>query len=330
MKNYLYSTSYEKEINIFIEDNISKKILKKYEDYYSSLIVFESNLRNIFKIKNIKYIRSGKEAKALDKFLDLSNNISKNNITNLICVGGSELLNLGGYTYSSLNFDKNSLIFLPTTLKSMIIPLVRGNFNLNMNFEENYLAVNGYPDFIYIDPILLNRIEKVKIKKDLIYPYFLGIFNNKNYSKLCLNYLNKNENIDFYDFILYGTNYSLSVFSSLGYFPGDKIKYKIFDKNYIFKNDNIDIDAIVFLFILYISFLKNKINLNDFENYLSFIKKAGFEINNIINNIKLEDSSKSFKDVIISNNNYIEILITKQELRNYIDEFIYQIRGEKF
>lgn len=327
MKNFLYSNSYEKQINIFIEDGISKIILNKYKDYYSSLMILESNLRDILKIKNVKYIRSGKEAKSLDKFLDLSNTISKKNVSNLICFGGKELLNLCGYTYNSVNFYKRLLIFTPTTLGSMIIPPLKGNFNLNMNFEEDFLQVKGFPDFIYIDPSLLKEFPELRPKKSFLYPYFLGYLNNSNYSKLCVNYIKKNKNIDFYDFVLSGISDSLSIYSSFENFPGNRIKYKIFSKAYLLKNDSIDIDSIVYLFISYLGYLNGQ-KIENVLNFLNFIMYIGIDVKKIINNFILSDDNRSFKEIILKNDQLKEILISNQELKNYLEEFLIFIRGE--
>ncbi|MGM0640035.1 MAG: hypothetical protein ACQESN_01235 [Thermotogota bacterium] len=327
MKNFLYSNSFEKQINIFIEDNISKIILEKYEDYFSSLIVLESNLRDIFKTKNAKFIRSGKEAKSLDKFLDLSNTINKNKISNLINFGGKELLNLCGYTYNSVNFNKKLLIFIPTTLESMIIPNINGDFGLNMNFEENFLKVQGFPDFVYIDPILLKENSKLRTKKSFLYAYFLGYLSNSKYSKLCVNYIKKNENLDFYNFVINGLSISLSIFSSFGNFPGNRLKYKLFNKTYMLKNNSVDIDAVIFLFISYLSYLNGQ-NIENVLNFLNFINYIGIDIKKIINNFDLSTDNRSFKEIILTKNHLKEILISTQELKNYLDEFLIFIRGE--
>ncbi len=329
MKNFLYSKTYEKHINIFIEDDISKIIFNKYKDYFSSLIVLESNLRDIFKTKNIKFIRSGKEAKSLDKFLDLSNIINKNKISNLINFGGKELLNLCGYTYNSVDFYKKLLIFIPTTLDSMIVPPLNGFFNLNMNFQENFLKVNGSPDFIYIDPKLLKENPKLRSKKSFIYPYFLGYLNNSKYSQLCVNYIKKNEKLDFHDFVLNGMSNSLSILSSFEYFPGSRLKYKLFNKTYLFKNDIVDIDSVVYLFISYLSFLNGQ-KIESVYDLIRFINYIGIDIKRIINNFDLSNNTRSFKEIILKNNHLKEIMITNQELKNYLDEFLIFIRGELF
>jgi hypothetical protein len=330
LKNYLYSTSFEKEINIFIEDNISKKIINKYQDYYSSLMVFESNLRDVFKIKNQKFIRSGKDAKSLDKFLDLSDKINKDNISNLICFGGNEVLSLAGYTYNSVGFNKNLLIFIPTNLKSMIVPPLKGSFNLNMNFQEDFLQVDGYPNFLYVDPLLIKENPKLTDKKSFIYPFFLGYINESKYSDLTRNYVKKYNDLDFFDFINNGLSFSISLLSSYGYFPGDRIKNKIFRKNILFKNDIVEIDGFIFLFVLFISYLKGFISIEKVEQFLSFLHYLGFNIKNLIKQVDIINNTKAIKDIIIEKGKCKQILMTYQEIKNYMEEFLIFLRGELF
>lgn len=329
MKNYLYSTSFEKETNIFIENNISKKILNKYRNFYSSLMIFESNLRGIFKMSNQKFIRSGKDAKSLDKFLDLSGILNKENISNIICFGGYEVLNLSGYTYNSVHFGKNSLIFIPTTLKSMIIPLIQGYFSINMNFQEDFLQVSGQPDFIYIDPDLLNQNPKLKEKKSFVYPFFLGYLEDSKFSNLTKNYVKRNKDLDFYDFIVSGSSISISILSSYGYFPGDKIRNKIFSKNFLFKNDIVEIDGFVYLFIIFISYLKGYIKIERVMNFLNFLIYLGFNVKNIMNQVKVNENKKIIKDIVLDEQNYKEIIITNQELKKFMEEFLIFLRGEQ-
>jgi uncharacterized protein YktA (UPF0223 family) len=136
--------------------------------------------------------------------------------------------------------------------------------------------------------------------------------------------------LDFFDFINNGLSFSISLLSSYGYFPGDRIKNKIFRKNILFKNDIVEIDGFIFLFVLFISYLKGFISIEKVEQFLSFLHYLGFNIKNLIKQVDIINNTKAIKDIIIEKGKCKQILMTYQEIKNYMEEFLIFLRGELF
>lgn len=333
MKLLNFSKSLEKSINVNIMSGNYSNFIEGYSKKYKSLIISDIKIRKLnksFDEKNFKYLKSGYDAKYLDKYLDLCNLIKKENFYNLIAVGGSSILELTGYTYNSLDFNKKRLTFIPSTLFSSIVLPLQGEFSLDMNYEISYLRISGYPDDILIDTELFKTMDIQKFSKSFYAGYILGIMYDKNFSVLSKKYMKKNTNLDLEEYIYTTVLYIFETYKNKKNFPGMNILKHIINYSSLQKYEFVEIIASISLLLAFISrdygYVSNEfvVKLKDTIEEFNLYKK------NLILEFKENLFYNQIKEVLFLENGHKEELINNEIISKSIKTMKSFVRGEFF
>jgi 3-dehydroquinate synthase len=322
LKTFVFSKGIEKDINIVISKNIINNIIKKHDNTYGSFIILDTKLRNIIKIKNDHtYIKGGEEAKSLDKYLYLCELINNKKYNNIIAIGGGNVLDIVGYAFNTLNFEKNNLILIPSTLSSFVNLPLSGNFYANMNFTRNYLKVTGYPNYIYIDQNFLNYFNTQELKKQFLIPYIIGLLYDKNHSKLSIKYSSSFENLDYDNFLERNIKYIIDFYNHEYTFPGEKISKLIFKESDLLKMDYLEFLAVSFLFLIYISYNKKEISKEKYEEIKNDILKLNILKRDNLKKISFQNTNSTLKEIFITENGYKEFILSNSDIKDNILDF---------
>lgn len=330
MKNLTFSKSKDKDVNIIIKNNYYKKHFNNYNNIYNTLLISDTNMRKLNpQFDNIKYFKGGLSAKYLDKYLDLIKTIKEKNLQTLIASGGSSILNLVGYSYFTLNFHKKRLIFIPTSLTSMIYLPITGIYSIDMNYESSYLKINdSYPDEIFIDPETTKHMEPSVFSKSFFLGYLLGLFFDNNFSQLSLKYMKKNNNLDIEEYIYNSILYCIELNKKNMSYPGNTLIEYIIDYSDLNKYKYIELIGNISLFLAYLSYNRGYI----YKDFIIQLREILKEFNLYKESLLLRFSSKKVTNAVFlstfKNKGYEFSLFGKKELIKSIDSFKLFIRGE--
>jgi len=116
------------------------------------------------------------KAKSLDKVYELYSYFYQNIIPNtvVIGVGGGSLLDLVGFTTKTVS-GNIPLLFVPTTLSSMLSPFIRGRFLINFDRKKDFLSVRGSPSITVLDPSFIRTQDAYSLTQDCLLALSTGL-----------------------------------------------------------------------------------------------------------------------------------------------------------
>lgn len=318
MKNINFSASEGYETNIFITSDESFEDFNNFSEMYSTLTILDSKLRNTLKFqKSAKFIRGGEEAKFLDKYLDIIEEIKKNEYHNILCAGGGAVLDVSGYSFFTLNFNKKNLIMYPSTFSSMILLPLTGNFYMDLNYKTNYLGVKGNPGKIIINTNFLKTLPISVLKNQFFSAYFVSKYMEKRYSELTVNYIKNFKNIDMEDYLYNFSSFFVSLISGYESVPGINLTDVIIRNTRIIDFDYLKIYMYSYLIMLFISQLHGF--FYDIDGEIDTIKIFGLFDRNYFKQIyKNLSITIPFSELIITKNGFQLCEVTPELLEKAV------------
>lgn len=167
----------DKNYDILIEKGLIENIGEHIKELYSGkrlYIVTDSNVNNIYrkiieKILNesgfetfFTVVPAGEKSKSMKVLEEVYTSLLNNSITRtdmIISLGGGVVGDLTGFVAATL-LRGIRFIQIPTTLLSQIDSSVGGKVAVNLEIGKNLVGSFYHPDGVFIDPNMLDTLEK--------------------------------------------------------------------------------------------------------------------------------------------------------------------------
>jgi len=169
------------EIYMFKVDQISKIVSSFFADFESVFVIDSKiKLHHSEKIPDrdvmILPVYVSEKSKSLDRVYELYSyfyqNLSSNTV--VVGVGGGSLLDLVGFAIKTISGD-TPLLFVPTTLSSMLSPFIRGKFLINFDRKKDFLSVKGLPNIMVLDPDFVKTQDAYSLNLDCLLAMSTGL-----------------------------------------------------------------------------------------------------------------------------------------------------------
>lgn len=219
------------EVYIFKIDRISE-IVNSFFTGFESIFIVDSKIklyhneripeRNILALP----VYVSEKSKSLDKVYELYSyfyqNLSFNTI--VIGVGGGSLLDLVGFTVKTIS-GNIPLLFIPTTLSSMLSPFIRGEFLINFDRKKDFLSVKGLPNIMILDPSFVKTQGAYSLALDCLSAISTGLTCEASFYHFVENIISLGVTNWSYDLFkeLLVQNIQLRIKSSKNVFVGEKM-----------------------------------------------------------------------------------------------------------
>lgn len=167
----------DKQYDILIEKGLIEKIGDHIKNLYTGkrlYIITDSNVNHIYRNDIEKYLKksdfevfftvipAGEKSKSIKILEEVYSSLLENNITRsdmIISLGGGVVGDLTGFVAATL-LRGIRFIQIPTTLLSQIDSSVGGKVAVNLSEGKNLVGNFYHPDGVFIDPNMLNTLEK--------------------------------------------------------------------------------------------------------------------------------------------------------------------------
>lgn len=170
------------EIHMFKIDHL-KEVANVFLSGFSPVFVLDSKVKLYHSHKIPKddsmlvfpvYINE--KSKSLDKVYELYSYLYQNINSNVsvVGVGGGSLLDLVGFSSKTISGDI-PLLFIPTTLSSMLSPFVSGKFLVNFDRKKDFLSVKGSPNITVLDPNFIKTQDAYSLNQDCLVALSTGL-----------------------------------------------------------------------------------------------------------------------------------------------------------
>lgn len=208
------------EYPIFIKSGLINDLgenLKKLHNNRKLALITDNNVFNIYgekiinnlstdgyEIKTIK-IKPGENSKSLDNLNYIYNELVEYNLTKsdlIVTLGGGVIGDLGGFAASTF-LRGIPYVQVPTTLLSQVDSSVGGKVAINLPKGKNLVGSFYHPKGVYIDPEVLNTLDKRYFYDGMAEVIKYGCIRDKNLFYKLLSYNDKNELFDDMGKIIY-------------------------------------------------------------------------------------------------------------------------------
>ena len=208
------------EYPIFIKSGLINDLgenLKKLHNNRKLALITDNNVFNIYgekivnhlsingyEIKTIK-IKPGESSKSLDNLNYIYNELVEYNLTKsdlIVTLGGGVIGDLGGFAASTF-LRGIPYVQVPTTLLSQVDSSVGGKVAINLPKGKNLVGSFYHPKGVYIDPEVLNTLDKRYFYDGMAEVIKYGCIRDKNLFDKLLSYNDKNELFDDMGKIIY-------------------------------------------------------------------------------------------------------------------------------
>lgn len=159
---YTIKLNEAKHYDVLIDKNFYQSELKKITSKYSCVFFLidenlEINIKDSYQLKALEKNKSIDEAKKIiNKMLELK--IQRHDSV-MVCIGGGITLDLGGFVAS--NYKRGiDVIYIPTTLLSMVDVAIGSKNGINISNYKNMFGNFYSPTKVIIDTNFLNTLPK--------------------------------------------------------------------------------------------------------------------------------------------------------------------------
>ena len=147
------------QYNVYIESGLFNQFLHNIDQNY--LIIKDKNVNiNYDNVISIPFSEQTKNLVTVNQLYDLfiDHNVSRETTT-IVAVGGGVTLDVVGY--AAATFKRGiRVIYVPTTLLSMVDASVGGKTGVNYQGLKNYIGCFYQPSCVIIDPVFLQTLDQ--------------------------------------------------------------------------------------------------------------------------------------------------------------------------
>lgn len=147
------------QYHVYIESGLFNQFLDNIDQNY--LIIKDENVDiNYDNIFSLPFSEQTKNLATVNQLYDLfiENNVSRETTT-IVAVGGGVTLDVIGY--AAATFKRGiKVIYVPTTLLSMVDASVGGKTGVNYQGLKNYVGCFCQPSCVIIDPVFLQTLDQ--------------------------------------------------------------------------------------------------------------------------------------------------------------------------
>lgn len=147
------------QYHVYIESGLFNQFLDNVDQNY--LIIKDENVDiNYDNIISLPFSEQTKNLATVDQLYDLfiDSNVSRETTT-IVAVGGGVTLDVVGY--AAATFKRGiKVIYVPTTLLSMVDASVGGKTGVNYQGLKNYIGCFYQPSCVIIDPVFLRTLDQ--------------------------------------------------------------------------------------------------------------------------------------------------------------------------
>ncbi|MDI3472175.1 MAG: 3-dehydroquinate synthase [Thermotogaceae bacterium] len=170
------------EIHMFKIDHLME-VTKVFLSGLSPVFVLDSKVKlyHSYKIPkddsvSILPVYINEKSKSLDKVYELYSYFyhNTNSSASVVGVGGGSLLDLVGFSVKTISGD-TPLLFIPTTLSSMLAPFISGKFLVNFDRKKDFLSVRGSPSITVLDPNFIKTQDAYSLNQDCLVALSTGL-----------------------------------------------------------------------------------------------------------------------------------------------------------
>lgn len=145
--------------NVYIKSGLFNQFLDNVDQNY--LIIKDENVDiNYDNVISIPFSEQNKNLETINQLYDLfiDHNVSRES-TIIVAVGGGVTLDVIGY--ASATFKRGiKVIYVPTTLLSMVDASIGGKTGVNYQGLKNYIGCFYQPSCVIIDPLFLETLDQ--------------------------------------------------------------------------------------------------------------------------------------------------------------------------
>ncbi|MDF2676720.1 MAG: 3-dehydroquinate synthase [Bacillota bacterium] len=210
----------EANYNIYIERNITNKIIKYLQENYNNkkiAIITDSNLEKLY-VENFKKtieensfntkiisVKPGEESKSIDTLKKVYFELCdfKLGRTDLIITfGGGVIGDLGGFAASTY-LRGVDYIQVPTSLLAQVDSSIGGKVAVDLPWGKNLVGSFYHPKAVFIDPHFLRTLEKRFFNDGLSEVIKYGCIKDNSIIDELINYKNEKELLDNIDSLIF-------------------------------------------------------------------------------------------------------------------------------
>ena len=206
--------------NIYIKRNISSDLIQYLKDNFNGkkiAVITDNNLENLYGerlnnaligngfITKIISIKPGEESKSLGTLENLYKELSNFKIKRddlIITFGGGVVGDLGGFAASTY-LRGIQYLQMPTSLLAQVDSSIGGKVAVDLPWGKNLVGNFYHPSAVFMDPELLETLDKRYLHDGLAEVIKYGCISNKDIIDKLMNFKNDRELMDNIEDIIY-------------------------------------------------------------------------------------------------------------------------------